>query len=644
MKKIFTLFAMSLVVNGAMAYTPTSLTAARVNTAMHAATDEDIVVGEDNYSPNGDSFSWDVNLDFKTQRLTAVVDLTNCTDENENVLSIGTDIYNYFGAVANGGTVHCYYTPSTKELLMTYVSTNSTLGVYKYSKTLKNIEGEVTFDLSYQYGLRVNGEVALDGSPFVNLYTFNSFKMGSAEGNTRSHATYKQARVVKASFVSTSEDFSDKAKLLFKGAYSRFDNNNVKLVRTDFDKYDIELQGESAGLSTSEGKIATFVLKDVPSQYMENGNAYTRFSLAEGKAEGKAEVKDLGSYGEALGLKEGEEVSVTNIYGYIWNGAVYLECTLKIGDETLAYTFSPDAAVATTFTQPLTTTLSGETGEYESKTLTVNDYTDGFLDLALAGIQFSTTGTMDMGTLTLKEVPYTKDGSDYVFDASGLTATLENTPTAGIKNWTDVSVKGKISGEQIYLEIGGKAAGMDVSLVYGAPIAEAVEYTDKMTIENNGNTEELTDQKLYVRNDGDGNYVISLCNIDGQEKLSFKATGTTDESGKTTYEASEVATPMSGSTWSGYDAYISIMDAYSKDDKFYGLFYVDFGGYGASYPDYAYYVTFGEEITDGVTGATTSTTSVPVAIYNASGVHLNKLQKGLNIVRKSDGKIVKMMK
>lgn len=640
MKKIFTLFAMSLVVNGAMAYTPTSLTDARVNTSMLAATDEDVVVGEDNYSPNGGSFSWDVNLNFKTQKLTAVVDLTNCTDENENVLSIGTDINNYFGAVANGGTVHCYYTPSTKELLMTYVSTNSTLGVYKYSKTLKNIEGEVTFDLSYQYGLRVNGEVALDGSPFVNLYTFNSFKMGSAEGNTRSHATYKQARVVKTSFVSTNEDFSDKAKLLFKSAYSRFDNNSVKLVRTDFDKYDIELLGESAGLSTSEGKIATFVLKDVPSQYMENGNAYTRFSLAEGKAE----VKDLGSYGETLGLREGDEVTVTNIYGYIWNGAVYLECTLAIGDETLSYTFSPDEAVETTFTQPLTTTLSGETGEYESKTLTVNDYTDGFLDLALAGIQFNTTGTMDMGTLTLKEVPYTKDGSDYVFDASELTATLENTPTAGIKNWTDVTINGRISGEQVYLEIGGKTAGMDASLVYGAPIAEAVEFTDKMTIENNGNTEELTDQKLYVRNDGDGNYVISLCNIGGQEKLSFNATGATDENGKTTYEASEVATPMSGSTWSGYDAYISILDAYSKDDKFYGLFYVDFGGYGASYPDYAYYVTFGEEITDGITGTTTSTTSAPVVIYNASGVCLNKLQNGLNIVRKSDGKIVKIMK
>ena len=57
---------------------------------------------------------------------------------------------------------------------------------------------------------------------------------------------------------------------------------------------------------------------------------------------------------------------------------------------------------------------------------------------------------------------------------------------------------------------------------------------------------------------------------------------------------------MTQSGWESYYLYISFSDAYSKGDKLYADMYVDMGGYGASYPAYAYYITFGDKNLTGI--------------------------------------------
>lgn len=56
----------------------------------------------------------------------------------------------------------------------------------------------------------------------------------------------------------------------------------------------------------------------------------------------------------------------------------------------------------------------------------------------------------------------------------------------------------------------------------------------------------------------------------------------------------------------------------------------DFGGY--------------ESGTVGINGITTSTTTANGAIYDLSGRQLKTMQKGINIVRGKDGKMIKVMK
>lgn len=56
----------------------------------------------------------------------------------------------------------------------------------------------------------------------------------------------------------------------------------------------------------------------------------------------------------------------------------------------------------------------------------------------------------------------------------------------------------------------------------------------------------------------------------------------------------------------------------------------DFGGY--------------ESGTVGIHGITTSTNSANGAIYDLSGRQLKTMQKGINIVRGKDGKMIKVMK
>ena len=52
---------------------------------------------------------------------------------------------------------------------------------------------------------------------------------------------------------------------------------------------------------------------------------------------------------------------------------------------------------------------------------------------------------------------------------------------------------------------------------------------------------------------------------------------------------------------------------------------------------------FGTKPAAGINGITT-TQNGKVEVYNVNGVRLNGLQKGLNIVRTADGKVVKVLK
>ena len=90
----------------------------------------------------------------------------------------------------------------------------------------------------------------------------------------------------------------------------------------------------------------------------------------------------------------------------------------------------------------------------------------------------------------------------------------------------------------------------------------------------------------------------------------------------------------------GNKVHVKIVEAYSKDGKLYAKMTlpVTIGEDTINVE-----AVFGTKPAAGINGITT-TQNGKVEVYNVNGVRLNGLQKGLNIVRTADGKVVKVLK
>ncbi len=160
------------------------------------------VDGSVDFAPNGQSFEWtNIPIDWNTQKLVAVIDLSTCGDytANENILSVGENI----GAWKIGGW-HFYYTKSAKRMKADYLTTG---GSHPISDAHKAVEADtVRIELSKAEGCTIDGE------PFNEFYNaevtgtwqeqtkafweLKSINIGSKEGANRSNATIKYVTVV----------------------------------------------------------------------------------------------------------------------------------------------------------------------------------------------------------------------------------------------------------------------------------------------------------------------------------------------------------------------------------------------------------------------------------------------------------------
>ena len=600
-----------------------------------------VVVGEDNFHQDDASFAWDFNIDFMTQKFEATVDLSTCKNEGENVFSLGWNIDNWYSGKNPSGYIHCYYTAATKQLVCKYISVvNDDFGIWQYAQTLDDIEGDVTVDLSYQYGLRINGKQVYDAGQLKNVIIEKALRFGSKEGTSRSNATYKQARVVDAPFeAADAVNYNTYAMYSYKNQVSHFSNTTVGFKPSSLTTYDIILKNV-----TLNGQVlGNVTIKDVEAELMEgsgnNAKSYFNTTLKNGKAV----LSNAGALAKELGLSDGAELAVDTIGGYVFNGNVSGTYKFLLGEDEVACYVGYDGFSEKEINDNLFVSFSSMDGDYADKTLVFSDFGDGYATIVLKQMRMASMGDTNMGDLTICEVPYTKNGADFVFDSTDLTATLVGSPSMALKEWTKVSLKGTVSGDKAYLQIDGEAYTMPIKVVFGKPLAEAKVYTDKMTVVNGSDTEERENATISVRDDGDGKYLFTITDVAGEDALSFYAEGTTDANGMVTYTANEATCPITMSGWEGYYFYISFSDAYSMGDKLYADMYVDMGGYGASYPDYAYYITFGDKNFTGINSVEATANAKTAQFFNVNGIRLSAPQKGLNIVRAADGKTYKQI-
>lgn len=159
------------------------------------------VDGSVDFAPNGESFEWtNIPIDWNTQKLVAVIDLSTCGayTANENILSVGENI----GAWKIGGW-HFYYTKSANRMKADYLTTG---GSHPVSDAHEGVEaGTVRIELSKADGCTIDGEsfnglysgVTGDWKDLTSdFWTTTSINIGSKEGANRSNATIKYVTVV----------------------------------------------------------------------------------------------------------------------------------------------------------------------------------------------------------------------------------------------------------------------------------------------------------------------------------------------------------------------------------------------------------------------------------------------------------------
>ena len=115
------------------------------------------------------------------------VNLSGCTSANENIISIGDSIANWNQPT---GGYHAYYSPSENRFEVNSLLINSSDG----RESTSPVDKTATILRIDKDGFHVDGNYVVRNGRINEL---SSFYIGSAEGQTRSNATYEYIKVVK---------------------------------------------------------------------------------------------------------------------------------------------------------------------------------------------------------------------------------------------------------------------------------------------------------------------------------------------------------------------------------------------------------------------------------------------------------------
>ena len=167
------------------------------------------------YAPNGAAFGFQFTINWETQKLVAKLDLSTCSryTHNEGIITVGTDNGN--GDVSlwepKSGEANChlyytrYYYGTDEKLLNLHYLENPSGKVNRVDNSIQNLEpGLVVFTFD-KNGLHVGDNLIATPDQMSTLYNSTSLIFGSKEGSTRSNATYKYVKVVPADWTETTE-------------------------------------------------------------------------------------------------------------------------------------------------------------------------------------------------------------------------------------------------------------------------------------------------------------------------------------------------------------------------------------------------------------------------------------------------------
>ncbi len=153
-----------------------------------------------NYSPNGSKFYSDFTIDWTTQKLQIIVDVTNCTmdasgNNPDDIFDLCPQTTSDVGWNSPTPVVHVYCDGSQLKLhgfgcAIDDPRATVTLGS-SYDKT------NITIEIDNENGLTVNGNSTTFTATFLAaLFNNSNLTFASQQGDGRMHGTYKSVKVV----------------------------------------------------------------------------------------------------------------------------------------------------------------------------------------------------------------------------------------------------------------------------------------------------------------------------------------------------------------------------------------------------------------------------------------------------------------
>lgn len=314
---------------------------------------------------------------------------------------------------------------------------------------------------------------------------------------------------------------------------------------------------------------------------------------------------------------------------------------------------------ATDFKDKLAIDLGLGTPVSSDATISVTEQEDGKYTLVLKQFSF---GEMLIGDVTMENVPATTD-------VTGVTL-LETEQEAAITNGGELAValggkvhlkmNGELNSSKLYANISLTVTNVgNVTATFGEPIIK--NFTDKLSVTVKGmSPQDITypeqENTISVVNQGEGKYTLALKNFVLGSGKSMMPVGTivmkdidgTESDGTVKLSSEQTVNIQAGDdasvpTWmlNGKPVKVKI-DAEMTDSKLKAqLNIVCEMGEGVALN---IAVVFGDNSSTGINSAATEGDTTVKAVYDLNGHRLNGLQKGVNIVRYSNGKTAKVVK
>lgn len=201
-----------------------------------------------NYSPNGSKFYSDFTIDWTTQKLQIIVDVTNCTTDAsgnnpDDIFDLCPQTTSDVGWESPTPVVHVYCDGTQLKLRGNKFTGKSnlkpdiTLGS-SYDKT------NITIEIDNENGLTVNGNsTTLTATFLTELLNNSNLTFASQKGNGRMHGTYKSVKVVSktapSGIVTSTNETTPEHVFTMRNANGDYVNSNLyrTLATSDYAQF-----------------------------------------------------------------------------------------------------------------------------------------------------------------------------------------------------------------------------------------------------------------------------------------------------------------------------------------------------------------------------------------------------------------------